>query len=535
MGTSATELFEFFAGHPVFTMTSHVIECAPFSILRRCVRRIILALEESALDEALDVSSTLRAMLSEWLTVPVPFDHEALDRLTTLGTPAEFGRRWGTEVRAWYDEALGTVDSLLGVESPLRGRLREVIRNCNEEQGHAFRIYCHRRAIPHYLSLFQGAGEQWLAPEHFVSSLASYRSSAIVHTMIKVGPLRSRGWGAVPDALLTAPKFVHLTKVVWVGCRDEQDFGYDPVAGSKSQAVTSPSGEARIAWRSQEIGGGPRIPNSPYQEIDVDDLSELARRGPPQEYRRAIFVQIDENHGILYPPLSRVLSYDPQQQSQDGIAERLPGDSLIAGMYVILPVLEDEEGRAHAAEDGHYSRIWKRLLKAEMARGIDGLVTRLKITGVDLRRLRSRLNHWCRSASTVIPAPQQREHFRLLMDVLGLEAEVRSSGKQVITGKAWLYAWNEIARSRGEAIHSGMIEHEVIDQELMRFLRDRDTMALLRKCNQLDSFSVELTGASELFGEVRFHKVLSVEGGFSAPEHELKQLVELELVDQWRA
>jgi len=51
-----------------------------------------------------------------------------------------------------------------------------------------------------------------------------------------VGPLRSKGWGSAPDAILSAPRFARLIQIVWSGCGDEEDFGYDPVAVQGSTA-----------------------------------------------------------------------------------------------------------------------------------------------------------------------------------------------------------------------------------------------------------------------------------------------------------
>jgi hypothetical protein len=537
METSITKLFEFFATQQLFTIDNHILEWPAFSVLRRSIRRIILALDESDLDEASELSGVLRATLSEWLTVPVAFDHATFAKLKTLGTPVELGRRWGSEVRSWYEDALGALQALTEVENPLRARVRDTIRACHNE-GKALRIYCHRRAIPHYVSLLDQAGEQSLSPQDFISSIATYRSTGIFHTMIKVGPLRSRGWGAVPDALITAPRFSHLSKFVWAGCLDDKDFGYDPVGALRPQQVDiqrRQSVEGPIAWhRSEDPRTVPAV-GSTDESVDIDDLVEISRRGPPQEYRRAVLVQIDEHHGILYPPLSRILSYDPQEKDQYAIAERLPGDSLNVGMYLILPIIEDEEVSSHVAEDGYYSRLWKALLRAEMARDVDSLVKRLKQAGIDLLRLRSRLDHWCKAVNTVIPAPQQREHFRILTEVLDFESRASSSSNPLRSGKSWLYAWNEIARSRGEAIQTGMSEHEAVDQELERILRERSTLMLVRGCTHLHSFVVKLEAHSALVGEVRFHKVQLTESGYSVPEGQLKQIIELDVVDQWRA
>jgi len=55
--------------------------------------------------------------------------------------------------------------------------------------------------------------------------------------LIKMGPLRSKGWGSAPDAIVSAPRFGTLVQIVWAGCADEDDFGYDPVAARVGNVV----------------------------------------------------------------------------------------------------------------------------------------------------------------------------------------------------------------------------------------------------------------------------------------------------------
>jgi hypothetical protein len=533
---NATRLFEHLSSQPEFTITNYVVQSPAFSILRRGLRQIILPLREAEIEEADELASALRAMLSEWLTVPVVFDQRIAERLYSLGTPTELGRRWGKEIGASFEEIVGAVQALTGTESPLRSVLRDAVSDC-ETRGTSFRVYCHRQAIPQFLSLFEDSSHQPLTPQHFICSPSEYRASGVFHTLIKVGPLRSRGWGAAPDALLTAPRFSHLSKFVWAGCLDETDFGYDPAAvpaQDRTQSATSTrSTVATIRWRADAVAAATaESPGDPL--ADLDDLAVIGRRTPPPEYRRAVLVQIDDDHGILFPPYSRVLSYDPREGHASAVEERLPGESLTAGMYLILPILLDEDERAHVAEEGHYSRIWKAALEAAMASNLTALVVRLRRAGINLVGLRSRLRHWCKPAGSVIPAPQQQEHFRLLIEALSLDERLVSSTRHAGSRKGWVYAWNEIARSRGEAIQSGMLEHGALDQEVVRFLCEPSVLARVRRHDHLDTFVLDLTERTGISGEVRFHKVVATEAGYCAPESQLKQVLEVDAAAQWR-
>ena len=64
----------------------------------------------------------------------------------------------------------------------------------------------------------------------YLHTLKDYKVSEIHDTLIKVGPLRSFGWGSVPDAILSAPHYSTMLHFIWSGSRDEDSFGFDPIA-----------------------------------------------------------------------------------------------------------------------------------------------------------------------------------------------------------------------------------------------------------------------------------------------------------------
>ena len=143
--------------------------------------------------------------------------------------------------------------------------------------------------------------------------------------------------------------------------------------------------------------------------------------GRSTEIRRATLVQIDDEDGILYPPHSQVATFDPTPHAEDPIGYRLAGETLSEGMFLIWPIFGAADlGALHAGE-GHYSRIWKERLRDKFRYTPNDLVRRLREGGIELRNLRSCVRQWCRPASTVIHAPQQRRHFEILIKVLGID------------------------------------------------------------------------------------------------------------------
>jgi hypothetical protein len=538
MPTTTSEIFEFLDRQSRFVVERHEISSTAFGAMRHGMRTVFMKLRESGDQDAEEAADRLRNLLSEWLTVPVPFDGAILGALKNFGSPVEVGVRWGSDIRTNYETALRGAQKLQEVENPARTCLRHQIRDLRKT-GRTLKIYCHRTARPHFDSLL-ASDERPLGSDDFLHSVRDYRDSPIFDIMIKVGPLRSWGWGSAPDAIKSAPRFGTLVQTVWAGCGDEPGFGYDPVAPSTDvgdlTAASVNHDEAlvsRVTWTPHvtRIGG-----NGTAQSEDFpveDDFQIFGRLNSPGAKRRAMLVQIGNNHGILYPAQAQVLSFDPAPHSRTPIWRRQPGESLREGMFVIRQRLDDISFGGQKVEHDHFSQIWKSRLREEIQNDSDALVRRLRTAGIHLTSLSSLIRNWCLAPTTVIHAPHTSKHFEILITVLGI-ASAGSDGRRPPSPPWWQGAWNEIRHSRGDAIQAGLQEHEIIDEQLLDLLFD-----LLPRMQELattrDEFSVALPDDNSVHGTALFDKVAAVEDGFFAPDTELKVVRDLNAIEQWRA
>src|ERR1039458_10334936 len=282
MPVTASHIFDFLAKLPGVSTERIEIASPAFSMLRRGLRSVITRLREEYLGfEANETANSLRSGLLEWLTVPVPFDGTMLETVKTLGDPAMVGNRWGNDVRVAYEMACQGAQAVQLEENPVRTRLREVIRDLRA-RGKTFRIYSHRRARPYFQSLFIESGVVPLSESDFLSSIRAYREAEPFDTIIKVGPLRSWGWGSAPDAIMSAPRFNNLVQVVWSGTADEPGFGYDPVISlveikePSKDCGSIPSGVLghRIRWHPTVVT---RIGNFDFEAAGLPPDEEIGR------------------------------------------------------------------------------------------------------------------------------------------------------------------------------------------------------------------------------------------------------------------
>jgi len=530
---SITRLFEFFEQNDLRSIDKYEVCSTKFSVLRRSLRRMIGLLREEGDEEGGQLSDRLRALLSRWLTTPVEFDHSLLDSLESIGVGAEFESRWGAQIGTAYKEACGAARALAECSNPLQDRLGEIVEGLIQE-GESFRIYCHRSAALDFQFLLGTQHGCLPLGEIFLHTPREYRETAIFDVLVKIGPLRSRGWGAVPDAILTAPRFNRMVQIVWAGCQDEPDFGYDPA--NVAEVTDGPpdsnsiGGTQGMFWKTTTTQTGDD-PFATELGPDGDDFQMLPELGGSVDKRRCVLIQFGGQQAVLYPPRADILSFDPAADADSLIDFRLPVDGLSEGMFVIEEHFHDSGIENPHAEEGKYSRIWKQHLVDKLLFD-DDFSSKLRNEGIDLIHLERSLLHWSKQATSVVHAPQRRKHFDILIRNLDIDYSNYSSG---LSGKVpWVTAaWHEVTKTRGEAIQTGMNEHRAADDRLMEFLESK-LIEIQKEAEENDSFILTIQSDDDLPEMVEFHKIMAIEEGFRAPDGSLRTICDLEEIEQWR-
>ena len=537
MPTAASSIFDFLSRHENCSVQRYEIASASFGALRRAMASIIRHLRESQDHDANEISDQMRVLLFTWLTSPVEFNATIPEAIQSFGEPTVFEMRWG--LRGEYMEALRAAANLTSEENPLRAKLRTVIRELRAA-GIPFKIFCHRKARPHFDSLLVPSSDMCVDESCFLHSVRDYNNTPPFGALLKVGPLRSAGWGAVPDAVMSAPRFETLIQIVWSGCADEPGFGYDPVTSPMNHAANQNHAPAahhdtlgnNVSWLRNITRSG----EDPLATIEYtpgeDEFYILREPGQQGGRRPATFVEIAEGGGILYPPNSMILSFDPAPDIKLPFALRQIGETLTTEMFVILTHVGDVDFGNVLASEGRYSSIWKQQLNEEMQINPDGICRILRNNGVSLQSLRACVENWCQPSTTVIHAPQQKKHFEILIEALSIDAV--ANDKNNSAGLTWWQrAWNEIRISRGEAIQAGVQGHEVVEQQALNILT-KLLSDVRRKAIASAGFRIAIPNGEELSGGFVFHKIIAIEEGYLVPETEIRVVRDLNTVEQWR-
>ncbi len=538
MAVTTSSIFDFLKQHYSYFIDRREVSSYNFSILRRNLRMIIKNLHEGDAC-AREISNALRTRLSEWLTVPIHFDDGIAEALSILGNPETVANRWGSDIKTAYEAALDAATKLSQKESQLRSELRRVIDELRAN-GKRYKIFCHRLARPHFESIILTPVYESIDAGLFIHTAKDYREVSPFDVLIKVGPLRSHGWGGAPDALLTAPRFETLVHFVWSGCGDEQGFGLDPVTGfslveggATNSTISSKNAALNgVVWVSSTINICDNQKSNELSLIDEDEFQVFQSIVKTDDKRSAILAQIGDEHGVLFPVRAQVISFDPFIDENEQIGRRLPGETLTEGIFLIFPLLDEVDLGGLHAKDGKFSPIWKEQLIAEFRKDEEGFCENLFDCGIELLWLHSRVKDWCKPPTTVIPAPKKVEHFKILINALSLKVEQNIVNQKHQT-PWWQHAWREIRRSRGEAISEGRFGHEIVEEKIDAMLNVLRA-EISGKCKIENDFSIEILPSEELQGRFRFCKIISVEAGFRAPEAALRTINDLREFEQWR-
>lgn len=536
MSLSTTELLSFYSIAGTFEHRRIEIRSPLFDHLANSLRALCRGLSDTEDPISSDLLLSMRKKLFELLTVPVTFDDSVPKLLMRFNQSHDIESRWGENIAQHHKEAFLAARELTNLHNPLRSKLAEVLKELCEHQKRVC-VYCSKCDKPLFESLFSREESELLDELIFVHSVAQYRKLTLCDTLVKVGPLRANGWGSCPDAVISAPRFETLAQLVWHRSQDEEDFGYDPIVSAfpnakgkhlASHLAKNSSCFLSVKWQIHRTEFSDTTVGRAVVTNGDDDFELLSGFRHRQNYEDASLVQVSNDKGMLFPVRSRVLVFD----LKSSVAEyQRPGDVLPFEMLLVRADLTDYTTSETSVQDGQYSSFWKQQLKDEYRCNPRSLLTNLAENGLRLRNLRSAIERWCEESSTVIHAPKTVEHFRILITTLGIDFE-NSYDHDNSQASWWQYAWNEVRKSRGEAIHSGFEEQHLIEQEQMRVLLD--LAPRIEDQAERRQFSFGIPAGYRISGALKFHTILSVEGGFSAPQDVLRQTLNLERIKRWR-
>lgn len=460
---------------------------------------------------------------------------------TTLIAPVEFDDVWVQQTERILKEAERYVEDtklqaaraagrhLKESGNPLRKRCATLIRGA-AENGQDFKIYCHRTERPLYESLVPDFA--W-SESQFIHTRSEYAATELHEVLFKVGPLRATGRGAIPDAVFSAPRSRRLEVIHWAVSRHDAQFGMT-VAGERQSA----SGPAQP----------PRPPEPrPNSKAPTIDLMDVRPSSPPGDVdQTCLCVILDELLGYLVPAQGSVFQVEVQKSAhlngtdlalvKDWCPEIVfaPLDEELLGrerLWLAHPSVELRDAKKSLAKAGASTRQWKDALCKAYQDNAPRLIQKLRDAGIQLIQLEAAAKHWMKEPTTVIHSPQQKDHFALMLRVLGIVPAELALGR-IYSTKEFQEGWKEISLSRGKAIEAGVRTTAEEVEEINRILSaQRDT--LLAKMSGDAPWCLEMPENAAATGQCEFYPIRGIEKGFLAPESVQRNVMPYRVCEKW--
>jgi hypothetical protein len=515
---NATAIFEFHANSAPLRIERIEVGCKAFTRLRSAMFRLINLIAEDGDD--VEYARELRAQLLRWLTSPVDFRELSSVAVDALGPGPKLELRWGRDIAEEAARVKELLTFLRTTESPLRIEVAQQMANL-AGAGDSVAIYCHRTDREMFESLLKDSrgGRAIL-----ISSERDYRCTPPVDVLLKIGPMRSRGFARTPAALLNAPRFNHLLQVVWEGLHDEPGFGSDPIHGSSGSDAAHPvtSFHTAVHRIMDTAADGP-------EEAAHDELAMFAGTGLISEAETgpAVAIRLADDSII---PFARGSEQIVVERSRDDIVvvERRAADIEPLRTLLVIEKTSDLDVGSTRATEGSFSSVWKSELRRQLDHHPALLAQRVRRRGVSLASLAQCLRHWATGPTTVIPAPQRQSHFRALIEAL-FEAE-----PTLMLSRSFVQeAWSEVMRSRSAALRDGMAEADLVRAEKLRIL-DEMRPRILAKCDSSRAFSISIPQGESFSGSFFLCQVDSVEVGYRLPRDMFGSAIPEEELAAWR-
>lgn len=498
-----------------------------FSSIRQHMRILYSELYQPDSDSYVNESALLlRFEMLKWLTSPLIPDIGLFSRCGLADT-AQIRRLWGAHAAQTIEHLKDLITRYVEEGSVLNAEFVRLFieLTCEYGKDHV-RIWCHTKERDLFRDLLEGL--VGLDDGVFVSTLAEYRNIPKANALIRFGPLRTRGFGSAPEALITSPSYRRLVRFVWAGLADEEGFADDPVIPTYNYLASLRSVRTTISGSSGTVV----VPPTAEQVDDLVFLDQKTFAG--KALHRCVLVEFPAEYGVLLRPGSRLLVFSPQCTDIEAICYKQISE-VEAGDYLLIHDADADLGEVSVdASKAPLAALWKKALADSWRRHSNVCIEKMQQAGIGLQDLDRAVLKWTEMNGTVIRAPQRKKHFEVLLTKV-LDPDLIPP--MVVNGvivPGWRRAWREVETSRVNAIQHGAVEHAIVNEQLTAELR-RELPTIRSTLSLVDVYPHRLKPESGLTGCVLFKPVISISPEFTAPADVLEKQLKLPIAEQYRA
>ncbi len=376
--TAASEIFRLWGEREKFSLERIVVDCASQTVFQRAgfeLWKHVKDQDDSGSQAFLD---SLYRLLKEIERTPIVFDESLLAKVANVGGgSARVRMRWGDAASGAFDKMLATMEALCVAGSALRSAIES---RMSHEQNVA--IYCHRSDGPSFDELMPPGATFLLTP-------AEYRKAKIVGALVKVGGMRRKSIGRIPESVLLAPRQPRLVQFMWSSDKNEDGFGdCTEVLGFH---VTE-------CWRLEESHVSCGHKNCIYSEADFpsDTFEEMeewsvSRNPPGGDITNPVVLKFADGRGVILRRGAHEMVYEVESRG----AAMKRADDIVEGDLLLTYEGSIDFGPRSALSNPLVDR-WRTDLRQALDLDRFALLSRLHANGVKLLTLEHAINAWCK-------------------------------------------------------------------------------------------------------------------------------------------
>lgn len=435
---SASRIFRLWSGQEHFVRNRVDVLCPAYGQFRRAGRELQRQLLVQDEEEAIVLLESVHAILGEAATVPIDFDRRLSDRVGMVGGGvARMKRVWGAECAKALEDFEERTREMCRAGSALQNAVVQALLDYIDSD---LRFYCHRSSIDAFCNLGSKPQQAIVTPD-------AYRKAATFDVLLTVGPLRRMGYGRVPEAIVTAPRFRRLQQITWANEHDEVNFGEGNV-GPLGFDVTS-------SWDSQCQVTSCGHPNC------SDSSGDTGRDEFDEKFDLDIRARIRRVQGTVIPGTVLRLSGSKMTMRRAGSdvaiytkgagrVIRKEAEDVLEGEVILHHERFSLELGPIAPSDDPIVREWREALRLRYAHNTPLFLGALRRSGVSLIYLDEAVRSWMSHQR-----PQQASHFEIVSRVIGWEES------------KYRRAWRVFSEQHGAAVQHGLISAELSAEALV--------------------------------------------------------------------
>jgi hypothetical protein len=489
------------------------------SNIRICVFKVISILIEN---EYLEIANQLKRNIFYILKVPQNDWGNILINTPFEQSAEKTASVYGDEIKEAIYEVNSNIKQVISFGNPMNGALQNFLMKATGD--HKYVLYTESRYKEEFEILIDNF-ELINADIKVISTTTEYKELNEFRTLIFIGSMRIDEYTSLPNYFLRNIKFLQLVQLKWIGQKNDYMVFITPISRLRLllsyEEPTDISIPSQVTIQKFVLNGD--LPESGIVQDDIDEFEVYKKLN--LENSPALCFKLSNEKVVFYSSYSKLILYvnESNKQSVQYVKAIEAANLSNVNMYIASFSAPDKYSHDRDTGSSEYQIVWKDVL---MDQNFDSFLGELERSKLNLKSLKNCVTDWCEISENVVKAPQDKEHFLILMECLKLDliSHLKIDSKDF---ELWVEAaWREVLSSRGEAISDGLQHSSEYEEQVYKAIKK----LVKSRAKSLDSllnegFNIYVNSESCV---VELLKLNNVKFGYDVPKKILKKIITIQ-------